>query len=260
MYDFGLLEFASWQWGLLGLCAFLVGVSKTGLPGVGIVVVLIAAFVVPAKASVGLVLPLLIFADIFAAAWYHRKAQWRHIFRLLGFTFIGIVVAAQTLEKINDRQLKAIIGVIVLTLLAVSTWNNYRKSSYLQYDHNSVVRQWIFAVVFGFLAGYTTMMANAAGPIMIVYLLAVGLGKIEFVGTTAWFFFIVNWLKVPFQSKLNMITAESLKLDACLFPLVFVGAVCGIVLVKYIPQKMFNIAVTVLAVGAAIWMVVSYFI
>jgi len=260
MFDFGSLELGAWQWGLLGLCAFLVGVSKTGMPGVGILVVLIAAFVVPAKASVGLVLPLLIFADIFAAAWYHRKAQWRHIFRLLGFTFIGIVVAAQTLEKINDRQLKAIIGVIVLALLAVSTWNNYRKSSYLQYDHSSVVRQWIFAVVFGFLAGYTTMMANAAGPIMIVYLLAVGLGKIEFVGTTAWFFFIVNWLKVPFQSKLNMITVESLKLDACLFPLVFVGAACGIVLVKHIPQKLFNTVVTVLAAGAAIWMVVSYFI
>ncbi len=258
--DFGLLEFAAWQWGLLGLCAFLVGVSKTGLPGVGIGVVLIAAFVVPAKASVGLVLPLLIFADIFAAAWYHRKAQWRYIFQLMGFTFIGIVVAAQTLEKINDRQLKAMIGLIVLALLAVSTWNNYRKSAYLQYDHTSVARQWIFAVVFGFLAGYTTMMANAAGPIMIVYLLAVGLGKLEFVGTTAWFFFIVNWLKVPFQSRLNMITAESLKLDACLFPLVIVGALCGILLVKHIPQKLFNIVVTVLAAGAAIWMVASYFI
>ena len=230
------------------------------MPGVGILVVLIAALVVPAKASVGLVLPLLIFADIFAAAWYHRKAQWRHIFKLLGFAFVGIVAAARTLKEIDDEQLKPIIGLIVLALLAVSTWNNYRKSAHLRYDHDSSARQWIFAVIFGFLAGYTTMMANAAGPIMIIYLLAVGLGKFEFVGTMAWFFFIVNWLKVPFQSKLGMITAESLRLDACLFPLVFVGAVCGILLVKHIPQKLFNTVVTVLAAGAAIWMVVSYFI
>ena len=260
MFDFGSLELAAWQWGLLGLCAFLVGVSKTGMPGVGILVVLIAALVVPTKASVGLVLPLLIFADIFAAAWYHRKAQWRHIFRLLGFTFIGILVATLTLTRIDDRQLKPLIGVIVLALLAVSTWNNYRKSAHLRYDHDSRARRWIFAVIFGFLAGYTTMMANAAGPIMIIYLLAVGLGKFEFVGTMAWFFFIVNWLKVPFQSKLEMITAESLKLDAVLFPLVFIGAVCGILLVKHIPQKLFNTVVSVLAAGAAIWMVVSYFI
>ncbi|RKY05800.1 MAG: sulfite exporter TauE/SafE family protein [Planctomycetota bacterium] len=214
----------------------------------------------PAKASVGLVLPLLIFADIFAAAWYHRKAQWQHIFRLLGFAFIGILVATWTLDKINDQQLKPIIGLIVLALAAAGTWNNHRKSAHLRYDRNSCAGRWIFAAVFGFLAGYTTMMANAAGPIMIIYLLAVGLDKFEFVGTMAWFFFIVNWLKVPFQSRLDMITADSLKLDACLFPLVLIGAVCGILLVKGIPQKLFNNVVTVLAAGAAIWMVVSYFI
>lgn len=259
MFDFGALELSVWQWGLLGLGAFMAGLSKTGMPGVGILVVLIAAMVVPAKASVGLVLPLLIFADVFAAAYYHRKARWSHIARLLGFTFIGIVAAAATLGKINDRQLKPIIGLIVLALLAVSTWNNRRKSAALRYDQASAVNRWIFAIVFGFLAGYTTMMANAAGPIMIVYLLAVGLPKFEFVGTTAWYFFIVNWLKVPFQSKLQMITAESLKIDLCLFPFVVAGAVGGILLVRHIPQKLFNAAVTLLAAAAAAWMVVSYF-
>ncbi len=260
MFDFGALELGIWQWGLLGLCAFMVGLSKTGMPGVGILAVLIAALVVPPKASVGLVLPLLIFADVFAAAYYHRRARWNHIARLIGFTLVGIIAATATLDKINDRQLSPIIGLIVLGLLAVSTWNNRRKSAALQYDHGSAANRWIFAVVFGFLAGYTTMMANAAGPIMIVYLLAVGLPKFEFVGTTAWFFFITNWLKVPFQSKLQMITAESLRIDMWLFPAVTLGAVAGIFLVRFIPQKLFNAVVTVLAAGAAAWMVVSYFI
>ena len=214
----------------------------------------------PAKASVGFVLPLLIFADVFAAAYYHRKAQWRHIFQLIGFTFAGIVAASLTLGKIDDHQLKPIIGVIVLVLLGVSTWNNRRRSEQIRHEDKSRLRRWVFAIVFGFFAGYTTMMANAAGPIMIIYLLAVGLPKFEFVGTMAWFFFIVNWLKVPFQQKLEMITAESLKLDVLLFPLVFAGAICGILLVKHIPQKLFNRVVTVLAAVAAVWMVVSYFI
>ncbi len=260
MFDFGALELSIWQWGLLGLCAFMAGLSKTGLPGVGILVVVLAALVVPPKASVGLVLPLLIFADVFAAGYYRRKAHWNHIVRLIGFAFMGIVAAAATLEKINDRQLKPIIGMIILGLLAVSAWNRQRQSAALQYNHANAANRWMFAVIFGFLAGYTTMMANAAGPIMIVYLLAVGLPKLEFVGTTAWFFFIVNWLKVPFQSRLDMITAESLKLDLCLFPFVIAGAVGGILLFRHIPQKLFNAIVTLLAAAAAAWMVVSYMI
>jgi uncharacterized protein len=260
MFNFGALELSIWQWGLLGLCAFMVGLSKTGMPGVGILAVLLAAMVIPAKASVGLVLPLLIFADVFAAAYYHRKARWNHIVRLIGFTLIGIIVAAATLKKINDRQLSLLIGLIVLGLLAVSTWNNSRQSAAIHYDHANALNRWIFAAVFGFLAGYTTMMANAAGPIMIVYLLAVGLPKYEFVGTTAWFFFIANWLKVPFQQKTQMITAESLKIDVYLFPIVIVGALAGILLVRYIPQKVFNTIVTLIAAGAAAWMVASYFV
>lgn len=258
-FDFAGLELSALQWGLLGLCAFMVGMSKTGVPGFGILVVLLAALVMPAKASVGFVLPLLIFADIFAAAYYHRKAKWGHVFRLLPWAFIGIVAAALSLKHINDQQLKPIIGIIVLALLAISTWNNYRKSEQLDYDDKNIRKQWIFAIVFGFFAGYTTMMANAAGPIMIIYMLAARLPKLEFVGTLAWFFFIVNWLKVPFQTKLQMITPESLKLNLYLFPLVAVGAVCGILLVKYIPQKLFNIVVTLLAALAAAWMVISYF-
>jgi hypothetical protein len=257
MFDFNLHQFAAWQWSLLGLCAFLVGISKTGVPGFGILVVVIAAMVMPAKESVGFVLPLLIFADVFAAAWYHRKARWEHILRLITFTFVGIIAASATLDRINSHQLKPIIGVIVLVLLAVRLWSERSKLQILTYEHDNSVRQWIFAVIFGFLAGYTTMMANAAGPIMIIYLLAVGLPKYEFVGTSAWFFFIVNWLKVPFQSKLDMITAASLKVDACLFPIVLVGAVCGILLVKHIPQKLFNTVVTALAAVAALWMVIS---
>ena len=96
------------------------------------------------------------------------------------------------------------------------------------------------------------MMANAAGPIMIIYLLAAGLPKTQFVGTAAWFFFIVNWLKVPFSATLDLITPQSLKLNVCLFPVIVIGAVTGIVLLKHIPQKLFRIIVLALATAAAV--------
>ena len=96
------------------------------------------------------------------------------------------------------------------------------------------------------------MMANAAGPIMIIYLLAMRLPKIEFVGTGAWFFFVVNWLKVPFSANLDLMTAASVKLDLMMLPFIAAGAVIGIFFLKRIPQKAFIAVVQVLAAAAAV--------
>ena len=104
----------------------------------------------------------------------------------------------------------------------------------------------------GFLAGVTTMMANAAGPIMIIYLLAMRLPKVEFVGTGAWFFFIINWLKVPFSANLQLMTVESVKLDLMMLPFIALGALAGIFLLKRIPQKAFAAVVQIFAAAAAI--------
>jgi len=96
------------------------------------------------------------------------------------------------------------------------------------------------------------MMANAAGPIMIIYFVAMQLPKVAFVGTSAWFFFVLNWLKVPFSANLDLMTAESVKLNLMMIPAIAVGAVVGIVFLKRIPQKVFNTVVQVLAVAGAI--------
>jgi len=102
------------------------------------------------------------------------------------------------------------------------------------------------------MAGVTTMMANAAGPVMVIYLLAMRLPKIEFVGTSAWFFFVVNWLKVPFSANLNLMTVDSVKLNLMMLPCIAVGAFVGIFFLKRIPQKVFNAVVQILAAAAAI--------
>ena len=234
-------------WIVIALCAVMVGISKTGIPGVAILVVPLMASVLPARSSVGVLLGILILADLFAAGYYRHNAQWRHLSRLLPIAFVGIVAGYFGLRAVSDEQLKPIIGMIVLVMLGFNYWRSKVNS-----QQAPIPTQWWFAAGLGFLAGVTTMMANAAGPIMIIYLLAMRLPKIEFVGTSAWFFFVVNWLKVPFSASLELMTAESLKLNLMMLPFIAIGAITVILVLKRIPQKAFNIIVQILAAVVAI--------
>ena len=249
MFDLSSFDLVLLDWLILGLCAFLVGVSKTGIPGFGILVVPLMALVLPAKTTVGVMLPMLIFADLFAAGYWRYHAQWKHLFRLIPWALSGIIIAYFIMERIENEQLKPTIGIIVLAMLAIRFRQNFLKRNT---NKTKVPTHWAFSAVMGLLAGITTMMAHAAGPVMTIYLLSMQMPKKKFVGTTAWFFFMVNWLKVPFSAKLDLITVETLKLDLCLFPLIFLGAVTGVLALKRIPQKIFDILVLVLAAAAAI--------
>ena len=234
-------------WIVVGLCAFVVGVSKTGIPGVGILPALLMVQVLPAQKSTGMLLGILILGDLFAAGYHRRNAKWSHMVRLLPAALAGIVAGYFTMTRITDAQLKPIIGAIVLIMLTLNYWRTRRQGESLH-----VPTQWWFAVGLGFMAGLTSMMANAAGPIMIIYLVAMRLPKVEFVGTSAWFFFIINWLKVPFSANLDLMNAASIKLNLMMIPAIAVGAVVGIVFLKRIPQKTFNAVVQILAIAAAI--------
>jgi len=241
-----MLELTLPELAVVALCATLIGITKTGIPGIGIVVVPLMATVMEARQSVGVLLGILILADLFAAGYYRRHAQWRHIFRLLPATLVGIVLGFFALRAVSDEQLQPIIGGIVLGMLAVNWWQNRGEVE------KKVPHQWWFVAGVGILAGVATMMANAAGPIMIIYLLAMRLPKMEFVGTAAWFFFVVNWLKVPFQANLELMTIESVKLNLAMLPFIAAGAIIGILVLKKIPQKAFKIVVQLLAAAAAI--------
>ena len=242
-----MLDLSLVGWVVVALSAVMVGVTKTGIPGLGILVVPLMAGVLPARGSVGVLLGILILADLFAASYHRRNAKWVHVLRLLPAAFAGIVAGYFGLKVVNDQQLKPIIGGIVLVMLGINYWRTRTKGK-----DAPIPTQWWFAVGLGFMAGVTTMMANAAGPIMIIYLLAMRLPKIEFVGTGAWFFFVVNWLKVPFSANLDLMTAASVKLDLMMLPFIAAGAVIGIFFLKRIPQKAFIAVVQVLAAAAAV--------
>lgn len=239
------------DWILIALCAMTVGIAKTGMPGLGILPVPLMALAVPSRESTGLLLGILILADLFAITYHRHNAQWRHVIRLLPPAFAGIVTGYFGLREINNEQLKPVIGAIVLIMLSLNYWRTKTKGK-----DAPVPGQWWFALTLGFAAGVTTMMANAAGPVMIIYLLAMRLPKMEFVGTSAWFFFVINWLKVPLSANLDLMTVESVKINLMMLPAIAAGAAVGIFFLRRIPQKAFSAIVQVLTLAAAIKLVI----
>ncbi|MCX5642066.1 MAG: sulfite exporter TauE/SafE family protein [Candidatus Omnitrophica bacterium] len=241
-----MFDLTFYQWLVSGLSAVMIGLAKTGLPGIGILAIPLMAWVLPARASTGVVLPMLIFADFFAVGCYRRFAVWPKLVRLLPWAAVGVFLGYLALGRVNDQQLKPIIGGIVLVMLALNFWRNDGK------EDRPVPTWWWFAALFGLLAGVTTMMANAAGPVMAIYLLAMRLSKNEFIGTGAWYFLLVNCFKVPFSAHLGLINSQSFHFNLVLFPLVALGALAGMKLLKHIPEKVFNYLVQGLAALAAI--------
>jgi uncharacterized membrane protein YfcA len=181
--------------------------SKTGISGVGLMVVPILANAFGGRPSVGLLLPVLIFADIFAVTWYHRHAEWKHILLVIG----GI---------------------------AILVWRDIRA------EHIKIPRSRWFAGGLGLLGGFSTMIGNAAGPVMALYLLSMRLPKNSYIGTGAWFFFIINCSKVPLHIwSWKTITWHSFLLDILVIPAIAAGAFLGIWLVRLLPEKFYRILV-----------------
>lgn len=235
-----------WQWAIAIAAALLVGVSKTGIAGLGMLFVVMFTYVLPAKQATGVVLPLLICGDIVAVASYRRHAAWTHLWRLFPWTAAGVIVGYFALGRIDDRQAKMLIGVIVLGLLALHFWRRRRAA-----DEAPERAGW-FAPAVGVLAGFTTLVANAAGPLMAIYLLAMRLPKMEFVGTGAVFFLLLNLFKVPFMVNLGLINGGSVTLNLVLAPAVLLGAWIGRKILGRIDQKLFETLALVLSAVAGL--------
>jgi uncharacterized membrane protein YfcA len=240
-----MITFQPWEWVLAGLAALIVGISKAGIGGLGMLSVVIFAQLMPAKQATGMVLPLLCFGDIVAAAVYRRHAKWHHIVRLFPWTASGVVLGYFALDLVNERQARLLIGGIILALVVMHFVR--RRVSGHEAEHGS----W-FAPTIGVLAGFTTLVANAAGPLMAVYMLAMRLPKMDFVGTGAVFFLILNLFKVPFMMHLGLINSASFSINLLLAPIVLAGAWFGRVLVMRIDQRAFETIALALSVIAGL--------
>jgi uncharacterized membrane protein YfcA len=240
-------ELSPAQWVLAVLGAAGMGIGKSGLAGMSLIHVLIFAFLFGARDSTGVVLPMLLVGDVCAVSIFHQHARWDYVRRMLPPACVGVVIAAIIMRGLSESVYKPIIGVTILTLTGLQVIRSYKP-------------QWLggvphargFAWTIGLIAGGATMLANAAGPIFTIYCLAVALPKFELVGTSAWFFFLINAFKVPFSIALGLIHTQTLALNAILSPAILLGIFVGRWLTSHIPQRLFDGLLLAFAAVAAL--------
>ncbi|MEU3947980.1 sulfite exporter TauE/SafE family protein [Streptomyces sp. NPDC029526] len=246
-----LWHLTGWEFAALAFAALLVGFSKTAVSGANTVSLAVFAAVLPARASTGVLLPILIAGDVIAVLVYRRHAHWPTLWRLFPAVAVGVVVGTVFLMWADDAIVRTAIGAILLLMTAITV---VRRRKAAREDEPPAVTTRagrVKARSYGMLGGFTTMVANAGGPVMSLYLLSAGFRKLGFLGTSAFFFLIVNVAKVPFSAGLGLIDADSLLLDAALVLFVLPGALLGKWAVDRINQRLFEqIVIVATVVGA----------
>jgi len=227
----------------------LLGMAKTGVAGTGMIAVPLMALAFGGRESTGLALTLFIFADVLGVFYFHQYANWEHLRRLLPFALVGVVIGTLTGRLIDDATFTLIMAIIIFMSLPIMVWQERRETIEVP------TSRW-FGYGVGVLGGFTTMVGNLAGPVMVLYMLAMRFPKNQFIGTAAWFFFVINLTKVPFHVVAwGTITWNSLFLTSVFIPAVILGAWLGLFVVKRIPEQPYRwlvIATTFIAAIALI--------
>jgi len=236
------------QWVTLFGAALLIGINKTAMPGIGILPVVMLASVFDARLSTGLQLGMLAVTDVMAVIYFRRHADWRILVRLLPWAFAGLALGAWILRLIppdDTRATRILIGGLVLFLLGLGEVKK-------RLHPEAIPAGGPFAAFFGILMGATTQLANAAGPISAIYFLSMKLPKEKYMGTTAWCFLIINWIKLPIFVCEGRITGASAALDLLMLPVLVAGAALGILIFRKMNQRVFETVVKLLACAAAV--------
>jgi uncharacterized membrane protein YfcA len=241
-----------WAWAALGVAAVVIGISKTALPGGSILAIALFAAVLPARTSTAATLLLLMVGDVFALLAYRRHAHWPTLLRLAPAVVAGLLLGFAFLALTGDGVVRRAIGVILLLMIAVTLWRRWRQA---RAEQEAAARGGaLLAGVYGTLGGFTTMVANAGGPVMSMYFLATRTPVQVFLGTSAWFFAIINVIKVPFLAGIGLFTGPVLLTDAILAPLVVLGARLGLRVARRLDQRLFDRIVIVLTILGAVYL------
>lgn len=290
-------------WAGLVCGALLVGFSKTALPGINTLAVALFAAILPAKASTGALLVLLLVGDCFALWNYRRHAHWPTLVRMMPAVIVGLAVGGVFLAFAGDSLVRRVIGILLILLMGITLWQRRARrkaeeavagdaagddggssgsgvapgsgaasgsggasgvttgsgagdGEVVASSEESQGATRLAAASYGALGGFTTMVANAGGPVMSMYFLAARFPKHAFLGTAAWFFVTMNLLKVPVSVGLGLITTRTFVLDAVLVPGVVVGALVGKWALARIAQNVFDTAVIAVTLLGALYLLV----
>ena len=244
-------ELTNVEWVLILCCALMIGVTKSGVAGLGMLIIPIMATIFDPKLSVGIMLPMLVVGDVVAAKHYRKNVDWKHLIKLIPWVAIGIACGVYVGNKITADWFRYLIAIAIFVGLVpmIMKWNKDAES---EYPNN-----WWFSALFGLAAGFFTMVGNAAGALMSVYLLSMHLPKNRFIGTRAWFFLIVNLVKVPLHIFIwGTITVQTITLNMVMIPVILLGSLIGITIVKKINEKAYRYFIIILIVIAALKLVV----
>lgn len=241
-------ELSTLQWVLLVLCAVMAGMAKTGIAGMGILIVPIMAEIFDPKLSTGILLPMLITADLVAAKHYRKDVDWKALFRLFPWVAIGLGCGVYVGDKITADWFRYLIAIAIFIGLIPLI----KKKKVQQEDKKHYMGKLWVAVFFGIAGGFFTMVGNAAGALMSIFFLSMNIPKNRFIGTRAWFFLIVNITKVPlhifFWKTINL---NTLTLDLVTVPAIIVGSLVGIKIARMISEKKYRYFVILLIIVAA---------
>jgi len=239
-------QLAGWQWAVAALGAIIIGISKGGIKGIGVLFVTLMALVFGGKASTGIILPLLTVGDIFAVIYYNRYTQWKFLYRLLPWMAAGVLLGVWLGKDMPEELFKRGMAIIILLTVIMMFWWEKNK------DRIAIPNNWWFAGLMGLAAGFTTMVGNLAGAFANIFFLAMRLPKNEFIGTAAWLFLFINLFKLPFHYFVwETVTLDTLLLDLRLALFVVIGIYMGIQLVKLIKEHHYRQMILLLtALGA----------
>jgi uncharacterized membrane protein YfcA len=237
-------------YGLALLAAFCIGMSKAGFSGISMVSVILLAEIYGAKESVGLALPLLIAADLMAYPAFLKHGSWRPVWRLLGPALVGLGIGWWMLAEISNADARRVIGSCVLAMVGLQAVRRWRPEFF-----DRLADSQGFGLGAGVMGGFATMLANAAGPVVQLYLMARRIPKMELIGIGARFFLLINLIKVPLNGRLALINEASLWENARLLPAVAVGIFGGRWLVHRVPQAAFEWMVVIFSTLAGLRLV-----
>lgn len=231
--------------GIAFLAAFLLGISKSGVKGLGIFVVTLMALAFDSRSSTGIIMPMLIFGDIFAVIYYKRHVVWSLLFKLLPAMMVGVLIGVWVGSDMDEVTFKRSMSAIILVSVAIMFLWDKKGQVYIP-------KSPLFAGFMGLMAGFTTMIGNLAGAFSNIFFLAMRIDKNQFIGTAAYLFFIINLFKLPFHVFYwETVSWPTFQINLWLLPVMALGLWTGVRLLEQISTEVFRKLILILtAIGA----------
>jgi uncharacterized membrane protein YfcA len=264
------LELTLEGWLLLMFGALMLGMSKTGIPAFTVIPIALFALALPSRESIAIVLFLFVLGDVVAIFFYRAHADWPTLRGLIPSVAVGVIVGAFVLWVVDDTELRKILGAVILGLAIIATrklWLRYlQRRNTVTGDRARVPEEVLMpsgaslrlsSWAYGIMSGWATMVANSAGPIMSLYLVSRGLNIQALLGTSAWFYLVVNLTKVPFSFGLGLVTVDGLLLNLALAPMFLFGTYLGLLWAKRVSQKVFDGLILILSAVAGLGLLLS---